>query len=28
VTVIHFNREKVFVRHVLTEYDEGKWKDD
>lgn len=28
ITVIHFNRGKVFVRHVLThkEYDEGKWK--
>jgi mRNA interferase HigB len=30
IAVIHFNRQKVFVRHVLThaEYDEGKWKDD
>jgi mRNA interferase HigB len=30
ITVIHFNRAKLFVRHVLThaEYDEGKWKDD
>lgn len=29
IAVIHFNRGKVFVRHVLThaEYDEGKWKD-
>ncbi len=28
VTVIHFNRGKVFVRDVLThkEYDEGRWK--
>ena len=28
VTVIHFNRGKVFVREVLTHkaYDEGKWK--
>lgn len=28
ITVIHFNREKVFVRDVLThkEYDEGRWK--
>ena len=28
VTVIHFNRGKVFVRYVLThkEYDEGRWK--
>lgn len=30
IAVIHFNRDKVFVRHVLThaEYDEGKWKDE
>ena len=30
IAVIHFNRGKVFVRHVLThrEYDLGKWKDD
>lgn len=30
VVVIHFNRGKVFVRHVLTheQYDEGKWKED
>jgi mRNA interferase HigB len=29
VVVIHFNRGKVFVRHVLThaDYDEGKWKE-
>jgi mRNA interferase HigB len=29
VAVIHYNRGKVFVRHVLThqEYDRGKWKD-
>src|ERR1043166_1538315 len=29
IAVIHYNRGKVFVRHVLThaEYDEGKWKD-
>ena len=28
ITVIHFNRGKVFVRNVLThkEYDEGRWK--
>lgn len=28
ITVIHFNRGKVFVRYVLThkEYDEGRWK--
>lgn len=27
ITVIHFNRGKVFVRNVLThkEYDEGRW---
>ena len=30
IAVIHFNRGKVYVRHVLThkEYDLGKWKDD
>ena len=30
IAVIHFNRGKLFIRHVLThaEYDEGKWKDD
>ena len=30
IAVIHFNRGKLYVRHVLThaEYDEGKWKDD
>ena len=30
IAVVHFNRGKLFVRHVLThaEYDEGKWKDD
>jgi mRNA interferase HigB len=28
IVAIHFNRQKVFVRHVLThaEYDRGKWK--
>lgn len=28
ITAIHFNRQKVFIRHVLThsEYDLGKWK--
>lgn len=28
IAVIHFDRGKVFVRHMLThaEYDEGKWK--
>lgn len=30
IGVIHYDRRKLFVRHVLThaEYDEGKWKDD
>jgi len=30
VVVIHFNRQKVYVRHVLThkEYDRGNWKED
>lgn len=30
VVVIHFNRGKVFVRHVMThaEYDLGDWKND
>ena len=29
IVAIHFNRGKLYVRHVLThaEYDEGKWKD-
>lgn len=29
IAVIHFDRNRLFVRHVLThaEYDEGKWKD-
>jgi mRNA interferase HigB len=29
VAVIHYNRAKVYVRHVLThaEYDEARWKD-
>jgi mRNA interferase HigB len=29
VTAIHFNRGKVYVRHVLThqEYDQGTWKE-
>jgi mRNA interferase HigB len=29
IVVIHFNRAKVYVRHVLThaEYDRGRWKD-
>ena len=28
IAVIHFNRGKLYVRHVLThhEYDDGKWK--
>ncbi len=30
IAVIHYNRGKVYVRHVLThkEYDRGHWKDD
>ncbi|MGP0065807.1 MAG: type II toxin-antitoxin system HigB family toxin [Isosphaeraceae bacterium] len=30
ITVIHYNRSKVYVRAVLThaDYDTGKWKDD
>ena len=30
IAAIHFNRGKLFVRHVLThaEYDERKWKDE
>ena len=30
IAVIHYNRGKVFVRHVLThkEYDHGDWKND
>ncbi len=30
IAAIHFNRGKVFVRHVLThaEYDKGDWKED
>jgi mRNA interferase HigB len=30
IAAIHFNRGKLFIRHVLThaEYDEGKWKVD
>ena len=29
ISAIHYNRRKLFVRHVLThrEYDLGKWKD-
>ena len=29
VAVIHFNRRKVYIRHVMTheEYDQGKWKE-
>jgi mRNA interferase HigB len=28
ITAIHFNRGKVYIRHVLThaEYDRGRWK--
>ena len=30
IAAIHFNRQKVYVRHVLTyaEYDRGKWKNE
>lgn len=30
IAAIHYNRGKLFVRHVLThaEYNAGKWKDD
>lgn len=30
ISVIHYNRKKVFIRHVLThsEYDKGKWKEE
>jgi mRNA interferase HigB len=30
VVVVHFNRGKVFVRHVMThdEYNKGTWKED
>ena len=28
ITAIHFNRQKVYIRHILThpEYDKGRWK--
>lgn len=30
IAVIHFDRRRLYVRHVLThaEYDKGKWKDE
>jgi mRNA interferase HigB len=30
ITVIHYNRQKLYIRHVLThaEYDRGGWKRD
>lgn len=30
ITVIHYNRQKIYIRHVLThsEYDRGNWKRD
>jgi mRNA interferase HigB len=30
IVVIHYNRQKVYIRHVLThgEYDEDDWKND
>jgi mRNA interferase HigB len=29
IASIHFNRQKLYIRHILThkEYDEGKWRD-
>lgn len=29
IAAIHYNRKKVYIRHVLThaEYDRGKWKE-
>ena len=29
IAAVHYNRRKVFIRHVLThaEYDQNKWKD-
>jgi mRNA interferase HigB len=29
ITAVHYNRQKVFIRHVLThaEYDRGRWKE-
>lgn len=29
IVAIHYNRKKIYIRHVLThaEYDEGKWKE-
>jgi mRNA interferase HigB len=28
IAIIHFNRKKIYIRHILThgEYDENKWK--
>jgi mRNA interferase HigB len=28
IASIHFNRQKIYIRHILThqEYDEGKWR--
>lgn len=30
IAVIHFNRQKVYIRHILThkQYAKGKWKED
>ena len=30
IAALHYNRGKVYIRHILThkEYDEGKWKED
>jgi mRNA interferase HigB len=29
ISSIHFNRQKIYIRHILThkEYDSGKWRD-
>ena len=30
ITAIHYNRQRIYIRAVLTheEYDKGKWKND
>jgi mRNA interferase HigB len=29
IAAVHYNRRKIYIRHVLThaEYDRGKWKE-
>ena len=29
IAIIHFNRQKLYIRHILThkEYDKGKWRE-